>query len=75
MAESAGRYCPHCGQAVGLRDRVCRWCGGSSLRIPAQEDAGAPPTSKSSQEASEGEARERREMGVLLSWWRRLFGG
>ena len=27
MAESAGRYCPLCGEAAGLVDRFCRRCG------------------------------------------------
>ena len=26
MAESAGRYCPECGQELGLQDRFCRNC-------------------------------------------------
>ena len=34
MAESAGRYCPLCGQAAGLLDRFCRRCG-ESLQVPA----------------------------------------
>ena len=34
MAESAGRYCPLCGQAAGLVDRFCRRCG-ESLQVPA----------------------------------------
>jgi primosomal protein N' len=29
MAESAGRYCPLCGEAAGLVDRFCRRCGES----------------------------------------------
>jgi hypothetical protein len=33
MAESAGRYCPLCGQAAGLVDRFCRRCG-ESLQAP-----------------------------------------
>jgi hypothetical protein len=27
MAESAGRYCPLCGEAAGLVDTFCRRCG------------------------------------------------
>ena len=49
VAESAGRYCPLCGEAVGLVDRCCRRCG-ESLRVPAPgevqiptEDANMPP--------------------------------
>ena len=47
MAESAGRYCPLCGEAAGLLDRSCRRCGESLLapgerRAPA-EDANVPP--------------------------------
>lgn len=34
MAESAGRYCPLCGEAAGLLDRFCRRCG-ESLQAPA----------------------------------------
>ena len=34
MAESAGRYCPRCGEAAGLVDRFCRRCG-ESLQVPA----------------------------------------
>jgi predicted amidophosphoribosyltransferase len=33
MAESAGRYCPLCGEAAGLLDRFCRRCG-ESLQAP-----------------------------------------
>jgi hypothetical protein len=33
MAESAGRYCPLCGEAAGLVDRFCRRCG-ESLQVP-----------------------------------------
>jgi len=33
MAESAGRYCPLCGEAAGLVDRFCRRCG-ESLKVP-----------------------------------------
>ncbi len=36
MAESAGRYCPLCGEAAGLVDRFCRRCG-ESLRAPAPD--------------------------------------
>jgi hypothetical protein len=32
MAESAGLYCPLCGEAAGLMDRSCRRCG-DSLRV------------------------------------------
>ncbi len=35
MAESAGRYCPLCGEAAGLMDRYCRRCG-ESLRVPGE---------------------------------------
>ena len=34
MAESAGRYCPLCGEAAGLLDRSCRRCG-ECLQAPA----------------------------------------
>ena len=33
MAESAGRYCALCGEAVGLVDRFCRRCG-ETLQVP-----------------------------------------
>ncbi len=33
MAESAGRYCPLCGEAAGLVARFCRRCG-ESLQAP-----------------------------------------
>jgi hypothetical protein len=72
MAESAGRYCPLCGGAAGLQDRVCRRCG-ESLQVPAR-DVGVPPPSTSSQEGPEEEAREGRETGSRRHWWRRLFG-
>jgi hypothetical protein len=47
MAESAGRYCPLCGEAAGLMDRSCRRCG-ESLRVVGEgrvpvEDANVPP--------------------------------
>ncbi len=49
MAESAGRYCPLCGAAVGLVDRFCRRCGERLVvsppgegRVPV-EDANMPP--------------------------------
>jgi len=41
VAESAGRYCPLCGGAVGLVDRCCRRCG-ESLRPPAQGEGWIP---------------------------------
>jgi hypothetical protein len=34
VAESAGRYCPLCGEAAGLVERFCRRCG-ESLQTPA----------------------------------------
>jgi predicted amidophosphoribosyltransferase len=71
MAESAGRYCPLCGEAAGLQDRICRRCG-ESLQVPGR-DMGMPP-STSSQEGPEEEAREGRETGSRRHWWRRLFG-
>jgi hypothetical protein len=36
MAESAGRYCPLCGEAAGLVDRFCRRCG-EGLQVPAPD--------------------------------------
>ncbi len=36
MAESAGRYCPLCGEAAGLVDRFCRRCG-ERLQVPAPD--------------------------------------
>lgn len=62
MAESAGRYCPLCGAAVGLVDRVCRRCGErlgvpppGEIRVPT-EDATMPPL-----------RRERRWLGYRSS--------
>ncbi len=46
MAESAGRYCPLCGEAVGLMDRHCRRCG-ESLR---GADRGREPIATASRE-------------------------
>ena len=43
MAESAGRYCPLCGETAGLLDRYCRRCG-ESLQMPAP--GARPATSK-----------------------------
>ncbi len=43
MAESGGRFCPLCGEAAGLQDRFCRWCGESLLAPPLGE--GRAPTS------------------------------
>ncbi len=41
MAESAGRYCPLCGAAVGLVDRFCRRCG-ERLVVPSPGEAQVP---------------------------------
>jgi hypothetical protein len=50
MAESGGRFCPLCGEAAGLQDRFCRWCGESLLapppgegQAPTRGDANGPP--------------------------------
>ena len=48
MAESAGRYCPLCGAAVGLVDRFCRRCGERVVPPPGEgrvptEDANISP--------------------------------
>ena len=42
MAESAGRYCPLCGEAAGLLDRFCRRCGeGFQVSAPGVRPATA----------------------------------
>ena len=41
MAESAGRYCPLCGAAVGLVDRFCRRCG-ERLVVPPPGESRVP---------------------------------
>ena len=41
MAESAGRYCPLCGAAVGLLDRFCRRCG-ERLIVPPPGEGRVP---------------------------------
>jgi predicted amidophosphoribosyltransferase len=40
MAESAGRYCPLCGESAGLLDRFCRRCGESlQASVPGVQPA------------------------------------
>jgi predicted amidophosphoribosyltransferase len=40
MAESAGRYCPLCGEAAGLVDTFCRRCGESlQAQVPGLRGA------------------------------------
>ena len=69
MAESAGRYCPLCGEAAGLRDRSCRQCG-ESLQVPAPPSEGRIPT----QDANVPQRREGWGFGRSFSALvRRLF--
>ncbi len=63
MAESAGRYCPLCGEAVGLMDRHCRRCG-ESLRVPAPGEDRIPT-------GDVNVSSPRRER----SWLKRSFSG
>ena len=66
MAESAGRYCPLCGEAAGLVDRFCRRCG-ESLQAPA---LGVQPTiAKLDSEPTEEESRQR-DHDTIRRWQR-----
>ncbi len=74
MAESAGRYCPLCGEAVGLKDRFCRRC----LQVLTAPAPGEDP------ERGRQERRQTREEANRLreelaaergrGFFRRLFG-
>jgi hypothetical protein len=56
MAESAGRYCPLCGEAAGLLDRSCRRCG-ESLQAPTP--GVRPAVAKLGGESTDEELRQR----------------
>ena len=66
MAESAGRYCPLCGQAAGLVDRFCRRCG-ESLQAPAPSVR--PDIAKLGGEPTAEEPR-RRDHDTIRRWQR-----
>jgi hypothetical protein len=66
MAESAGRYCPLCGQAAGLLDRFCRRCG-ESLQMPAP--GMRPSIVKPESEPTDEETR-RRDHDTIRRWQR-----
>ena len=62
MAESAGRYCPLCGEAAGLVDRFCRRCG-EGLQVsapgvwPAKAKLDGKPTDEESHPRNHGTIR------------------
>ena len=66
MAESAGRYCPLCGEAAGLLDRYCRRCG-ESFQIPAP--GARPAISKLDGEPTDEEPH-RRDYDTIRRWQR-----
>jgi predicted amidophosphoribosyltransferase len=66
MAESAGRYCPLCGEAAGLVDRFCRRCG-ESLQAPAP--GVRPVIAKLAGEPTDEEPRLRNH-DTIRSWQR-----
>jgi predicted amidophosphoribosyltransferase len=66
MAESAGRYCPLCGEAAGLVDRFCRRCG-ESLQAPAP--GMRPAIAKLDSEPTDEELR-RRNRDTIRRWQR-----
>jgi hypothetical protein len=62
MAESAGRYCPLCGEAAGLLDRYCRRCG-ESLQVSSVR----PAISKLDGEPTD-EEMHRRDHDTIRRW-------
>jgi hypothetical protein len=64
MAESAGRYCPLCGEAAGLADRFCRRCG-ESLQVP-----GVRPALAKLDSGSTDEEPHRRDRDTIRGWQR-----
>ena len=64
MAESAGRYCPLCGEAAGLVERFCRRCG-ESLQTPAP---GARPAIASLDDEPTDEEPGRRDHDTSRRW-------
>ena len=80
MAESAGRYCPLCGQAAGLTDRFCRRCGQRlQAQAPSQQARSeAADNLESEAELREGETDRRRQTRTARQlprrpWWRKWF--
>jgi predicted amidophosphoribosyltransferase len=66
MAESAGRYCPLCGEAAGLVDRFCRRCG-ESLQVSAP---GVRPGLAKLDSESTAEGPHRRDRDTIRGWQR-----
>jgi hypothetical protein len=66
MAESAGRYCPLCGEAASLVDTFCRRCG-ESLQAPAPSVR--PAISNLDGEPTDEEPR-RRNHDTIRRWQR-----
>jgi hypothetical protein len=64
MAESAGRYCPLCGEAAGLVDTFCRRCGES---LQAQVPGVRPAVAKLGGEPTDEEPR-RRNHDAICRW-------
>ena len=64
MAESAGRYCPLCGEAAGLVDRFCRRCG-ESLQAPAP---GVRPAIANLDDEPTDEEPRRRDHDTIRRW-------
>jgi hypothetical protein len=64
MAESAGRYCPLCGEAAGLLDKFCRRCG-ESLQTPAPSIR--PAVAELGGEPTDEEPR-RRDHDTIRRW-------
>ena len=65
MAESAGRYCPLCGEAAGLVDRFCRRCGESLVPAP-----GARPTLAMLDGEPTDEEPHRQDHDTIRRWQR-----
>ena len=66
MAESAGRYCPLCGEAAGLVDRFCRRCGESlQVQVPGVRPAIAKLDSEPT-----AEEPHRRDHDTIRQWQR-----
>lgn len=64
MAESAGRYCPLCGEAAGLLDRFCRRCG-EGLQVPAPD---VRPAIANLDGEPIGEEPHRRDHDTIRRW-------
>jgi hypothetical protein len=61
MAESAGRFCPLCGEAAGLLDRFCRRCG-EGLQVSAP--GVWPDITNLDGEPTDGEPHRRDQDGI-----------